>query len=70
MPAEAGDRIVVESNKVGQKPREGVILEVITTSASSHYRVQWDDGGETTIWPSPAIRTVHMPKKKKATTTV
>jgi hypothetical protein len=68
MAATAGDRIVVESNKVGQKAREGVILEVITTSASSHYRVQWDDGGETTIWPSPAIRTVHM-QKKKATTT-
>ena len=68
MAATAGDRIVIESNKVGQKPREGVILEVITTPASSHYRVQWDDGGETTIWPSPALRTVHMPKKRARAT--
>ena len=68
MGAEVGDRIVVESSKVGQKAREGVILEVITTPASSHYRVQWDEGGETTIWPSPALRTVHAPKKRARTT--
>jgi hypothetical protein len=68
MATQAGDRIIVESNKVGQKPREGVILEVITSSASSHYRVQWDDGGETTIWPSPALRTIPMTKKKARAT--
>ena len=68
MAAAVGDRIVVESSKVGQKAREGVILEVISTPASSHYRVQWDEGGETTIWPSPALRTVPTPKKRSHTT--
>jgi hypothetical protein len=63
MTAAVGDRIIVESNKVGQKPREGVILEVITTPASSHYRVQWDDGVETTLWPGASVRTVHQEKR-------
>jgi hypothetical protein len=63
MGAAVGDRIVVDSNKVGQKPREGVILEVIETPASSHYRVQWDDGVETTLWPSGSVRTIHQEKK-------
>ena len=65
MTAVVGDRIIVESNKVGQKAREGTILEVITTPTSSHYRVQWDDGVETTLWPGPSARTIHQAKKRK-----
>jgi hypothetical protein len=65
MTATVGDRIIVESNKVGQKPREGVILEVITTPASSHYRVQWDDGVETTLWPGASVRTVPQAKRPR-----
>jgi hypothetical protein len=64
MTAAVGDRIVVESNKVGIRPREGTILEVITTPASSHYRVQWDDGVETTLWPGASVRTIHETKKR------
>jgi hypothetical protein len=65
MTAVVGDRIVVESNKVGQRPREGVILEVISTPTSSHYRVQWDDGAETSLWPGASVRTIHQSKKPK-----
>jgi hypothetical protein len=52
MIAKAGDRIVVESEKVGQKDREGTILEVIEASYGVRYRVRWDDGRESTIRPS------------------
>ena len=52
MTARVGDRIVVESEKVGQAAREGVILEVIEASYGTRYRVRWDDGHETTIRPS------------------
>jgi len=52
MTARVGDRIVVESEKVGQAPREGVILEVIEASYGIRYRVRWDDGHESTIRPS------------------
>jgi hypothetical protein len=52
MIARVGDRIVVESEKVGQAAREGVILEVIEASYGIRYRVRWDDGHESTIRPS------------------
>lgn len=59
MTTRVGDRIVVESEKVGQAAREGVILEVIEASYGIRYRVRWDDGHESTIRPSAgSARTV------------
>ncbi|MCU0254771.1 MAG: DUF1918 domain-containing protein [Acidobacteria bacterium] len=52
MTARVGDRIVVESEKVGQAPREGTVLEVIEASYGIRYRVRWDDEHESTIRPS------------------
>ena len=52
MIAKAGDRIVVESERVGQAAREGMILEVIDASYGVRYRVRWDDGHESTSRPS------------------
>ncbi len=51
MTAKPGDRIIVESERVGKAPREGEILEVIASAAGTRYRVRWDDGHETTFWP-------------------
>ncbi len=60
MTARVGDRIVVESEKVGQAAREGEILEVIEASYGVRYRVRWDDGHESTIRPSAgSARIVH-----------
>lgn len=52
MDAQKGDRITVESNKVGGGIRTGEVVEVIPGSGGSHYRVRWDDGRETTFFPS------------------
>ena len=46
------DRVVVESERVGQPAREGEILEVLGSGEVVHYRVRWDDGHETTLYPS------------------
>ena len=62
MDAQAGDRIVVESEKVGLRNREGEILEVIPASYGTRYRVRWDDGRETTIRPGAgSSRTIPRP---------
>ncbi len=67
MVAKAGDRIVVESERVGQATREGEILEVIEASYGTRYRVRWDDGHESTIRPSAgSARTEKAAKTKKA----
>jgi uncharacterized protein DUF1918 len=52
MAANVGDRIVVESQKVGTAAREGEILEVIETAVGVNYRVRWADGHETDFRPA------------------
>ena len=52
MTGKAGDRIVIESEKVGQRTREGEILEVFESPLGVNYRVRWDDGHESEIRPA------------------
>lgn len=64
MAAKAGDRIIVESEKVGRPPREGEILEVINSTVGVGYSVRWTDGHESTFRPSAgSSRVVPGPKK-------
>lgn len=52
MEARVGDRIAVESERVGQPTREGVVLEVLSSGSAIHYRVRWADGHESVFFPS------------------
>ncbi len=52
MGPSVGDRIIVESEKVGRPAREGEILEVVPSQAHERYRVRWHDGHESTITPT------------------
>lgn len=51
MQVKVGDRIVLESERVGQRDREGEILEVIDSPLGPNYRVRWDDGHISEIRP-------------------
>jgi len=63
MCTKVGDRIIVESEKVGQPEREGTILEIIEASYGTRFMVHWDDGHESTIHPTAgSARTVHPAK--------
>jgi hypothetical protein len=52
MDPEIGDRITIDSNRVGSGQRRGEIVDIIAGAAGLHYRVRWDDGHETTFFPS------------------
>ncbi len=52
MDAHIGDRIVVESNKVGAARKSGEVREVIDGAGGKHYRVGWEDGHESIVFPS------------------
>jgi hypothetical protein len=65
MKAKAGNRIVLESERVGQGDRTGEILEVHESPYGPEYRVRWDDGritefrpkaGSARIEPAPPAR--------------
>lgn len=67
MTGKVGDRIVVESEKVGQTAREGEILEVIAHDTGTEYRVRWEDGHESSIRPhGGSARIVAKVAKPKA----
>jgi hypothetical protein len=64
MAANVGDRIVMESNKVGMAVRRGEILEVIEHEIRPEYRVRWDDGHETGIRPYAGTFNIETPTRK------
>lgn len=52
MDAQVGDRIVVQSDKVGVPARQGEILEVVPHESHLEFRVRWDNGHVTEIRPA------------------
>jgi hypothetical protein len=52
--AQVGDRIVVDSDKVGVPARQGEILQITPHENHDEFRVRWDDGHETEIRPTGA----------------
>ena len=51
MTARIGDRIIVESEKVGTPPRVGEILAV-SSGVGVEYSVRWADGHESSYRPA------------------
>jgi hypothetical protein len=66
MAVEVGDKIVVESEKVAQPSRAGVIEEVLAEDPS-RVRVRWEDGHTSILAPSAGAATV-IPKKARRKT--
>lgn len=63
MTAQAGDVIVVESERVAQPVRRGVIEEVLREEPA-RFRIRWDDGHTSIFAPSAGAATIE--KRKKA----
>jgi hypothetical protein len=66
MEGSVGDRLILESERVGQPNREGEILEIRPVGDVVRYRVRWDGGHESTIMPAAGcVRIVSEGKKSK-----
>lgn len=59
--ARVGDWLEVKG-VAGGPPRRGMILEVLRRAERAHYRVQWDEGYESLVYPTEAI--VHHPARQ------
>jgi hypothetical protein len=57
MQPKIGDRIMVDSERAGEPPREGEVLEIIEGQHAG-YHVRWAGGHESTI--RPFAGTVHF----------
>lgn len=65
MVGKVGDRIVIESEKVGQRAREGEILAVVEGANGVTYEVRWDDGHESSLRPAAgSARIVAAPPRR------
>lgn len=64
MAVQAGDRIVVEPEKITQPSRAGVIEEVLQ-ERPGRYRVRWDDGRTSIFSPSAGAATITKQRKTK-----
>ncbi|HEY9392128.1 MAG TPA: DUF1918 domain-containing protein [Mycobacteriales bacterium] len=53
MQASVGDRLRVHGHVVGQRSREGSIIEVRGPDGEPPYLVRFDDGRETLVFPGP-----------------
>ena len=62
MRAHAGDRIVVESERVAQPPRRGVVEEVIVEEPP-RLRVRWADGHTSVVAPEAGVARIEESKK-------
>lgn len=61
MFAAVGDRLVVHNVHVGEKGRDGEILEVHGDDGAPPYVVRWsDDGHESLIFPGPDATVQHF----------
>ena len=59
MEAHVGDRIIVEGNKIGSGRKSGEVVDVVDGASGPHYRIRWDDGHESTLFPSSDCFVVH-----------
>jgi hypothetical protein len=65
MEVSAGNRIVVESERVGQSPREGTVEEVMSGSPL-RVRVRWDDGSVSIFAPNAGAARVQPSQQQPA----
>jgi len=63
MTVKVGDRIMVESEHVGQPTREGKIVEIIDGALGVRYRVDWEDGHTSIYTPSGGSAKI-VPRQK------
>ena len=60
MEVKKGDRLVIESERVGQLARAGTVEEVLSAEPL-RVAVRWDDGSQTTLTPEAGAARVDDP---------
>jgi hypothetical protein len=62
--AEVGDVAVVMGHRVGDVERTGEIVEVLGAPDHRHYRVRWDDGHESVLYPGGDVVIRHHERRR------
>ena len=51
LQARPGDRFIVRGHHIGEPERDGEILEVLGEQGAPPYRVRWEDGHTSEVFP-------------------
>lgn len=55
-----GDHVEIFGHRVGDAPRTGEILEVLGPEGHPHYRVRWEDGRVSLLFPGADVLVKHQ----------
>jgi hypothetical protein len=64
MKAHVGDELIVKGTHVGDQDRKGVITEVHGADEAPPYVVRWEDGHESSFFPSSDAVVRHIPRQR------
>lgn len=59
----SGDYVEIFGHRVGDAPRSGEILEVLGSEAHPHYRVRWEDGRVSLLFPGSDVVVKHRRRR-------
>ena len=63
-PVTAGDVIEITGHAVGDAPRSAEVIEVLGTGEREHYRVRWEDGHESVLYPGDDAVVRHVRRRQ------
>ena len=56
----AGDRVEIVGHRVGDASRGGEIVEVLGAAPNQHFRIRWQDGHMSLLYPSSDVAVIHQ----------
>lgn len=63
-PAHVGDMVEVVGHHVGEARRQGTIVEILGEPERAHYRIAWEDGHESVLYPGGDVRVTPARRKR------
>lgn len=58
--ARMGDTVQVVGHRVGDAPASGEIIQVLGQPGSTHFRIRWEDGRESLLYPGTDIAVIRQ----------
>ena len=65
MSVQVGDELVVRGPHVGDRDREGVVIEIHGKNGAPPYLVRWEDGHESVFVPASDTHVEHRPARQR-----
>ncbi|HUJ56349.1 MAG TPA: DUF1918 domain-containing protein [Gaiellaceae bacterium] len=60
-----GDVISLTGRHVGDTGRTGEVVDVLGEEPNPHYRVRWEDGHESVIYPTETMTVVRSKRRQR-----